>query len=134
MRRFRRALGLVAALVLGIAAAPGLPGAQDFVPDPLVRQYFRVELEPAQSQAGRPRLRGYLYNLGPYDVSNVRLAVQALDARGAPVGAPMTGWVNGDIPANSGRRYFDLRLPGGAADYRVTVQSYTILDAGSSNL
>lgn len=118
MRKFRQALALAAAVAVGMAAQHGLASAQYFGASAL-----RVESEPAQTKRGRPVVRGYVYNLSPYNVTNVRLGVEALDAGSVPVGPVTTGWVNGDISTNE-RRYFEVPLERAAAGYRVTVQSF----------
>ena len=133
MQRFHRTLGLAAAVAMGIGAGHATAPGQDFVPSALARQYFRVESESTRTKGGRPLLNGYVYNLSPYDVGNVRLGVEALGAGGEPVGGMTTGWVNGDIPANGGRRYFEVPLALAATDYRVTIQSYTSRVADSDH-
>jgi hypothetical protein len=118
MRKFRQALALAAAVTVGMAAGHGRARAQYFGASAL-----KVESESAQTQRGRPVVRGYVHNLSPYNVTNVRLGVEAIDAGGMPAGPVTTGWVNGEISTNE-RRYFEVPLERAAAGYRVTVQSF----------
>lgn len=124
MRTSSRTLVLAVALTLGITAGHGLARAQNFG-TPISEQYFRIESESGQTRKGQPVLRGYVYNLMPYSVANVRLGIQALDGGGQTVGAPTLGWVNGDITSNS-RRYFEVPIQQPATSYRVVVQSYDL--------
>jgi hypothetical protein len=123
MPRFREVLAVLAAAVM-MGEASGVAGAQNFATAP-AQQFFRVESQSARSKGDRLVLRGYVYNLSPYDVGNLRLGVEGLDASGGATGAASTGWVDGDIPKN-GRRYFEVRVASPAPAYRVTVQSFDI--------
>jgi hypothetical protein len=123
MRRFREVLVILAVAVV-TGQGSGVARAQNFGTAP-EQQFFRVESQPARGKGDRLLVRGYVYNLSPYDVGNLRLGVEAVDASGGATGAPSMGWVNGDIPKN-GRRYFELPVASPAPTYRVTVQSFDI--------
>ena len=132
MGRVRDVLALVAAVVVLGAGSSGVARAQNFVAAPNGPQFFRIEAEPAQARSGRPLVRGYVYNLSPYQVANVRLGVEGLDAGGGTTGAASAGWVDGEIPSN-GRRYFEMPIAQSATAFRVTVLSFDIrtLDGGN---
>jgi hypothetical protein len=125
MRAFRQAWMMAVAVAIMMTAGPGGVGAQNFGTSALGAQYFRVDTEPATTTRGRIVLRGYVYNLSPFDVGNVRLSVESLDASGQPVGTATTGWVNGDIQIN-GRRYFEVPVRTAAPVYRVSVESFEV--------
>lgn len=132
MGRVRDVLALVAAIVVLTGGGSGLARAQNLVGAPNGSQFFRIEAESARGRSGRPLVRGYVYNLSPYEVANVRLGVEGLDASGATTGASTAGWVNGEIPSND-RRYFEMPIAQPATTFRVTVLSYDIrtLDGGN---
>ena len=111
---------LVSAIVLSLAvvmpppqvcdAAHGAPSA-------------RVDAAP-RVYAGAPALAGYIYNDGPYRITNVRLKVAALDGNGVVIEEVM-GRVEGDIAASS-RGSFIVTMTRTASSHRVTVVSFDI--------
>ena len=110
--------GLLFALLLLAAAAP----ARGQVFSRPTEGDLRVEWIAAADRRGEPVVSGYVYNLraGSF-ASGVVLLVEALDGSGQVVGSA-TGSVRGDV-LPSGRSYFEIKAPGKAASYRVTVRS-----------
>lgn len=106
---------LLALLIAGPVDAQITGSSQ--VPD------LRVEWTAGEDRHGRAVVSGYIYNerAGSY-AAGVRLRVEALDASGQTVDTT-SGYVFGDVPP-SNRSYFEIKAPGKAAAYRVTVQSY----------
>jgi hypothetical protein len=114
-----RRWALLALLILGGA---GGAGAQGFGRP--AEADLRLEWAASEDRRGRPIVSGYVYNqrAGSY-ATGVRLLVEALDASGQAVGST-GGLVFGDVPP-SGRSYFELKAPTGAASYRVTIQTFS---------
>ena len=82
---------------------------------------FRVELMQADGPRGLG-VEGYVYNGLPWQISNVRLRVDSVDASGT-VTASASGWVMGDVKTG-GRGYFYVPVSSAAKTYRATVQSF----------
>lgn len=115
---------LVAAIVLSLAVVmppPKVCSAGHGTPS------VRVDAAP-RVFAGAPALAGYVYNDGPYRVTNVRLKVAALDRNGVVIEEVM-GWVEGDIAARS-RGYFIVTMTRTASSHRVTVVSFDMVSRG----
>ena len=126
MRNVRSGLAAVAVLAAVSLGGVSMGRAQNLGATSVVQQHFRIEAQPAQTnKKGQPVVRGYVYNVSPYGVANVRLGAEALDANGAVTGPAGTGWVNGDIPVY-GRRFFELPVSQTAPSYRITVLSFDV--------
>ena len=105
----------LAALLLGVAA--NASAAADFGPSGLAPEWS-IEGAPP----GRVRVAGYVYNHNNVlDAANVWLRVDELSADGA-VSAAHQRRLFGDVRAR-GRMAFDVPVSGGAASYRVVVES-----------
>ena len=116
---------LVSAIVLSLAVVmppPKVCGAAHGTPS------VRVDAAP-RVIAGAPALAGYIYNDGPYRITNVRLKVAALDGNGVGIEEVM-GRVEGDIAARS-RGYFIVTMTRTASSHRVTVVSFDIVSRGA---
>lgn len=116
---------LVSAIVFSLAVVmppPKVCGAAHGTPS------VRVDAAP-RLLAGAPALAGYVYNDGPYRVTNVRLRVAALDGNGAVIEEVM-GRVEGDIAARS-RGYFIVTMTRTASSHRVTVVSFDMASRGA---
>jgi hypothetical protein len=110
---------VVFAIVATTLGTPTVPGAQTAVASdqsPFVFQY-----EETQTHRG-VAVEGYVYNALPWRITNVRLQVDNLDAKGVLI-ASAAGWVLGDVPAG-GRGYFYVPVSAPAPTYRPTVQTY----------
>jgi hypothetical protein len=110
---------VVFAIVATTLGTPTVPRAQTAVASdqsPFVFQY-----EETQTHRG-VAVEGYVYNALPWRITNVRLHVDNLDAKGVLI-ASAAGWVLGDVPAG-GRGYFYVPVSAPAPTYRPTVQTY----------
>lgn len=119
MRRLARGTSTVlAALLIWAGAAVAQVQTRSVDGD------LRVEGTGSEDRRGRPVVSGYVYNqrAGTYAVS-VRLLVEALDPAGQVVGSTI-GYVFGDVPP-SNRSYFEIKAPAKAANYRITIASFT---------
>ena len=112
---------VLAAGVLGLAAtAAGQPAGTPDV------SAFTVEWRRTTEPWRRPTLEGYVNNHSQYRVGNVRLRIEALDGTDRVVGESFA-WVYGNIPAGS-RWYFSVPVPrAGAATFRISVVSFTLM-------
>ena len=95
--------------------------AQESAPVPV--EAFAID--SAIAEAPYLRLEGFVTNQSLYDVQDVRLHVDVLDADGRPIGET-SGWVFGDV-LSGGRAYFAIDLPIPGAAYRVTISSFDLL-------
>ena len=106
---------IIAACLLGPAATARAQGGENVQGD----RYFRVESEPKQTRRG-PALAGYIYNSYGMTAHRVELLIEGLDASGTVVSSTI-GHVMGTVPPFD-RSYFEVRVPAGAASYRVKVR------------
>jgi hypothetical protein len=117
-------LGLMLGILAGTdAVAQGFGSA---APD----RFFRVEAQGGQNGAGRPSVRGYVYNNNGEPASRVQLLVESLDASGQVVGRSLVH-VDDTVPP-FGRSYFDRPVSVAGASYRVSVYYYFWLKGGGS--
>jgi hypothetical protein len=72
-------------------------------------------------------VRGRVYTLGPIGVDRMRLLVQASDAAGHPVAQQLV-WLGGGF-TGAGGNYFEAPGLPVAAQYRVTVWDYTLIES-----
>ena len=78
-------------------------------------------------QGGSQVVSGYVNNISPYDLANLRVLVEALDASGQVI-EQRVGYLPGEL-RGGGRLYFEVPIAS-AATYRVRVFSYDRLEAG----
>jgi hypothetical protein len=90
---------------------------------------FHVEWQQQLVGGRDPALKGFVDNRSQLRVGNVRLRVDALDDNAKVVGQSF-GWVIGDVPAG-GRAYFVVPITAPGATYRVSVESYDPISAGT---
>lgn len=109
--------GFVAALFLAASA-----GWAQYLQAPT--DLFRVEWEARQTPDGRTLISGYVRNGAGYLIANVRLLVEGLDPSGQVV-TKTTGYLHRQVPPFQ-HGYFEVRVPAGAAAYRVTLISYDL--------
>ncbi len=112
-------LATMALLALGPASpvreASALSAASSI--DPRIR----LDWEVGAGRAGRPVIRGYVYNDYGRPASDVHLLVETLDASGAVI-ARNIGFVRGVVQLND-RSYFEVPLKVSGVSYRVSVTS-----------
>jgi hypothetical protein len=116
----RRALTVLGLAVLAIGAA--WPSAAAEL-QPLMagwERVFSIDWQPGQYR-GRPGIEGYLNNVSPYSVTNIRLIVEGMDAGGQVINQQIA-WVPGDVLGGS-RLFFQVPTTP-APNYRVRVFSY----------
>lgn len=89
-------------------------------------RHFSVTWESGQQRGGQV-VSGYVQNTSPYDLANIRVLVEALDAGGQVV-EQRIGWLTGEL-RGGGRLYFEVPIAQ-APSYRVRVFSYDRLEAG----
>ena len=110
---------VVFAIVATTHGTPTVPRAQTAIASD--QSPFGFQYEETQTHRG-VAVEGYVYNALPWRITNVRLQVDSLDAKGALI-ASAAGWVLGDVPAG-GRGYFYVPVSAPAPTYRPTVQTY----------
>jgi len=87
---------------------------------------FRIEWELTPKRA----IEGRVYNEYQAPVRRIRLLVEALDASDRVVDKKL-GYVFGDVGPLS-HHYFEVRELPAADHYRLSVESYTVVDDGPS--
>lgn len=112
-------LATMALLALGPASpvreASALSAASSI--DPRIR----LDWEVGAGRAGRPVIRGYVYNDYGRPASDVHLLVETLDSSGAVI-ARNIGFVRGVVQLYD-RSYFEVPLKVSGVSYRVSVTS-----------
>ena len=119
----RSAASLVTAVglaVLSLVWTPHSGGAQTSA-DPL-----RIEWQSRDAGGGQAVISGYVYNQHQMRIEHIRLSVEPSSG---PSGARIV-YVTGSIPYR-GREYFEVRVPGAEAPYRVTVAFFDWLGCGA---
>lgn len=89
-------------------------------------QHFALEYGPGEYR-GRPVVEGYVTNVSPYVMRDVKILVDTLDASGA-IAAQRVAYVPGEMPGGS-RLFFQVPATPGPA-YRVQVFSYDRFESG----
>jgi hypothetical protein len=120
MRRALAILGLTLLVVgSGVAAAaelqPHMAGWE---------RMFTVSWAPGQYR-GQPVVEGYVTNVSPYELWQIRLLVESLDGAGQ-VTNQTVAWIPGDV-GGGGRLFFQVPAAPASA-YRVRVYSYDRLE------
>ena len=93
-------------------------------------RYFRLDWK-ASTRHGSPVVNGYLSNTSPYQVTQIRLLVDALSPTGEIVGQKIS-WVVGSDLGPFGRVYFEVAAPPDASStYRVRVFSFDRVEIGT---
>jgi hypothetical protein len=120
MRRALVILGLTLLVVgpggaVGVELQPHMAGWE---------QMFTVSWQPGQYR-GQPVLEGYVTNVSPYEMWQIRLLVESLDSAGQ-VTNQRIAWLPGDL-GGGGRLFFQVPAAPAPA-YRVRVYSYDRLE------
>ena len=124
----RRVLALLALTTITMAAA-GVQAAEIRPHMAGWEQILSLEYGPGQYR-GQPAIEGTVTNISPYDLANVRLLVDTLDA-GGQITAQKVAWVPGEL-RGGGRLYFSVPTPPAPA-YRVRVFTYDRLESVGGN-
>ena len=118
---------LLTVALLGVLTAEGDAAAQHLTPhQPGWERYFGVTWETSE-RGGRPHLRGYVTSQYGAQAWRVQLLVESLDSSGQVV-AQRVEWLAGDVAPFS-RRYFEVRVPGPASSYRVSVFAFDFIQS-----
>ena len=123
----RRVLGLFA-LTVSILAAVGVQAAEIRPHMAGWEQILSLEYGPGQYR-GRPAIEGIVTNISPYDLANVQLLVDRLDA-GGQIATQQVAWVPGEL-RGGGRLFFSVPTAPAPA-YRVRVFTYDRLESLSN--
>ena len=91
-------------------------------------QVFSLEYGPG-SYRGQPAIEGTVTNISPYDLANVRLLVDRLDA-GGQITAQQVAYLPGEL-RGGGRLHFSVPTPLAPA-YRVRVFTYDRIESTSN--
>jgi hypothetical protein len=118
----------VVVLLIGFIAfmAPAAGHAQEL--QPLMagwERIFKLTWSPAE-HGSKPGVEGYLENVSPYDLTSVRILVDALDGAGQITGQRVA-WVPGELRGGA-RMFFEVPVATAPA-YRVRVFSYDRLES-----
>ena len=92
-------------------------------------QILSLEYGPGQAQ-GRPTIEGTVTNISPYDLANVRLLVDRLDA-GGQITAQQVAYLPGEL-RGGGRLFFSVPTTPAPA-YRVRVFTYDRVESVGGN-
>jgi hypothetical protein len=120
--------GGVLLLALTLIAAPVAAPAREL--EPLMAGWERVlavKWQPADYH-GRPAVEGYVENVSPYDLTNIRILVEGLDPAGH-VTTQRVAWVPGEL-RGGGHLFFQVPADPAPA-YRVRVFSYDRVESES---
>ena len=123
----RRALVLLV-LTTSILAAAGTQAAEIRPHMAGWEQVLSLEYGPG-SYKGKPAIEGTVTNISPYDLANVRILVDTLDA-GGQITSQQIAWVPGDLRGGA-RAYFSVPTPPAPA-YRVRVFTYDRIESTSN--
>jgi hypothetical protein len=119
----RRALAILGLTLLVVA--PGMAVAAELQPHMGGwERMFTISWGPGQYR-GQPVVEGYVTNVSPYEMWQIRLLVESLDGAGQ-VTNQQIAWVPGDL-GGGGRLFFQVPAAPAPA-YRVRVYSYDRLE------
>jgi hypothetical protein len=115
----RRALTILGLALL--VAGPGVIGAAELQPHMTGwERMFTLTWGPGEYR-GQPVVEGYVTNVSPYEMWQIRLLVESLDSAGQVTNQKIA-WVPGDL-GGGGRLFFQVPAAPAPA-YRVRVYSY----------
>lgn len=120
-----RWLGVVSIVFAAAGCAGVSPSASVTTAVQGWEHYFRLDWS-GQATPGGTVIDGYVYNTYGSPAGNVRILAQALDASNAVIGQRIE-WVAGVVP-NFSRSYFKISALPYAAQYRVSIWSFDIID------
>jgi hypothetical protein len=92
-------------------------------------QIFALEYGPGQYR-GKPAIEGTVTNISPYDLTNIRLLVDTLDA-GGQIKDQQVAWLPGEL-RGGGRLFFSVPTAPAPA-YRVRIYTYDRIEAAGGN-
>ena len=123
------ALGLGTAITLTVPVlGPQAADAQTGGETSLASEFFRVDWSVKDDRNGHARISGYLYNDYGTAADQVQLQITELDAAGHQIAAYVEP-ISDTVPGFD-RTYFDVKVPGHAASYRVAVYSFNWVEEG----
>jgi hypothetical protein len=118
-----------ARLLVAVLLLAGAGCATGPIPTAPSERYLRLEWRLEQTRAGTPIIAGQVVNLYGEPITNVRLAIEEMDAQGQVVHTTI-GYVDGIIPG-LGQSYFEIRVPRAGVPYRVRVLFFDlVIDPG----
>ena len=123
MRRVLVVLPLILVAVAVVQAAEIQPHMAGW------ERIFALEYGPGQYK-GKPAIEGTVTNISPYDLTNIRLLVDTLDA-GGQIKDQQVAWVPGEL-RGGGRLFFSVPTAPAPA-YRVRVYTYDRIEAAGGN-
>lgn len=121
------ATGVALALMLGTGLTSAVPAVglrTASAEETVAGQCFRVDWTVSPDGQDNARISGYVYNDNGDPMEQVQLRITELDASGHP-GASVVKPIDETVPPFA-RAYFDVRVPGQAASYRVSVDSSSV--------
>lgn len=83
---------------------------------------LRLDWEPGTTHAGRPVIRGWVFNDYGSSAKDVRLLVETVDPSGNVIARDI-GFVRGAVAFND-RTYFEVPLKTTGASYRVSIVGF----------
>jgi hypothetical protein len=113
-------------VTLTIVVVPAVSHAEEL--RPLMagwERVFSLTWEPA-AHGAKPAVAGYVENVSPYDLTAIRVLVDALDGAGH-VTVQRVAWVPGEL-RGGGRLFFEVPVAVAPA-YRVQVFSYDRIES-----
>jgi hypothetical protein len=126
-RRVLAVLVLVTSIILAAAAVKATAEIQPHMAG--WEQIFALEYAPGQYK-GKPAIEGTVTNISPYDLTNIRLLVDTLDA-GGQIKDQKVAWLPGEL-RGGGRLFFSVPTTPAPA-YRVRVYTYDRIEAAGGN-
>jgi hypothetical protein len=118
--RWQRALRVALAAVMFLALPAAVPARERQPLDLGWQRHFTVTWDTTQRR-GQTLVEGYVNNVSPYSLTNVRVLVDGLDGAGHVV-SQRVGRVPGDV-GGGGHLFFSVPVEPAAA-YRVQIYSY----------
>jgi hypothetical protein len=94
----------------------------------LAERFFHVEWSAGPAGRDQSRIVGYVYNDYREDAVNVQLRINELDESGRIIASVLQPV--GDTIRGGSRAFFDARIPGNGASYRVAVASFDFMADG----
>lgn len=122
---------LAVSIVLFVASSAMAQGPARLTPLVIEgERYFTLQWQAGDTN-GRSDVHGTIANEWGFAARKIRLLVDSLDAAGA-VAAQTIAYVPFDLPPGT-RSYFEARVPGGAASYRVSVYQWEWVQSGGGD-
>jgi len=111
---------------VGLRMASADSAKDQALQDSVGNEFFRVDWTSKPDGHGNARISGYVYNNYGVAADQLQLRITALDASGKQMGSFLEPVP--DTVSALDRTYFDVKVPGQAASYRVAVESFNFLE------